>query len=208
MLDSRHGLIFPWGSRGREWGRELYVIPLLSSHALPEYIELLDNLYLPKTRSADCLVGIWVLNHGRLNTLPPPPPLPAPPQPAPPLHSLPQSTHAGQPLPFPLPPGQQASVLPPALASALASIMPAGAPLPNAAPAALAAALSHIPAPPQPVPNLSVPAAHAPVSSPAVMQPTSPADLAAKVASLTPDQIQAMLLALQQQQPQPSSAPP
>ncbi|KAH9986087.1 hypothetical protein BJV74DRAFT_775111 [Russula compacta] len=62
----RHGLIFPWGSRGREWGRELYVIPLLSSHALPEYIELLDDLYLPKTRSADCLVGIWVLNRGRL----------------------------------------------------------------------------------------------------------------------------------------------
>lgn len=209
---SRHGLIFPWGSRGREWGRELYVIPLLSSETLPEYIELLDDLHLPQVRSADCLVGIWVLNRGRLNALPPPiPPLPslvAPPQPAAPVHPLPQSIHGGQPLPFPQPPGQQASVLPPALASALASIMPAGAPLPNAAPAALAAALSHIPVPPPPVhtANASAPAAPAPVSSPAMVSPTSPAELAAKVASLTPDQIQAMLLALQQQQ-QPSSVP-
>src|SRR5713226_1119517 len=81
-VNSRHGLIFPWGQKGREWGRELYAIPLLSSHTLPEYIELLDDLHLPKTRSADCLIGIWVLNRGRLNTLPPPPPpsLPAPPQ--------------------------------------------------------------------------------------------------------------------------------
>ena len=199
---SRHGLIFPWGSRGREWGRELYVIPLLSSHTLPEYIELLDELHLPQTRSEDCLVGIWVLNRGRLNALlPPPPSLSVPLQPAAPVHPPPHSVHAGQPLPFGLPPGQQASVLPPALASALASIMPAGATLPNAAPAALAAALSHIPAPP------STPAAPAPVSSPAVMPPPSAAELAAKVASLTPEQIQAMLLTLQQQQ-QPPSAPP
>ncbi|KAI0269042.1 hypothetical protein BGY98DRAFT_1016187, partial [Russula aff. rugulosa BPL654] len=209
----RHGLIFPWGSRGREWGRELYVIPLLSSHTLPEYIELLDDLHLPQTRSADCLVGIWVLNRGRLNALPPPLPPPplltAPPQPAAPVHPFPQSLHAGQPLPFPQPPGQQASALPPALASALASIMPAGASLPNAAPAALAAALSHIPVPPPPVPTAhsSTTAAPAPISSPTVISPTSPAELAAKVASLTPDQIQAMLLTLQQQQ-QPSSAPP
>jgi hypothetical protein len=154
-----------------------------------------------------------VLNRGRLNTLPPPlpppPSLTAAPQPAAPVHPLPQSIHAGQPLPFAQSPGQQTSVLPPALASALASIMPAGAPLPNAAPAALAAALSHIPVPPPPVPtaNPSAPAAPALVTPPAVISSTSPAELAAKVASLTPDQIQAMLLALQQQQ-QPSSAPP
>ncbi|KAH9967592.1 hypothetical protein BC827DRAFT_605522 [Russula dissimulans] len=197
----RHGLIFPWGSRGREWGRELYVIPLLSSHTLPEYIELLDDLHLPRTRGADCLVGIWVLNRGRLAAPPPSPLAAAPPQPAPPVLPLQQPAHAA--LPFTVPPGQQASVLPPALASALASIMPAGATLPNTGPAALAAALSHIPTA-QPLVTPSNPEPVSPATAPA-----SAAELAAHVASLSPEQIQAMLVALQQQQQQlPQGASP
>jgi hypothetical protein len=72
---SRHGLIFPWGSRPKEHhpGRELYIIPLPATQPLPDYIELLDNLKLPPVRKADYLVGIWILNKGKL--APPPPSL-------------------------------------------------------------------------------------------------------------------------------------
>ncbi|KAI9431373.1 hypothetical protein H4582DRAFT_1858968 [Lactarius indigo] len=162
----RHGLIFPWGSRGREWGRELYVVPLPSSHPLPEFIELLDDMRLPRTRSADCLVGIWVLNRGRLVA----PPAPAP-QPLAPAGIAPS-----------------APALPPALASALASIMPAGAVFP---------------------PNVTAPTQAAfPLMGGAPPPSMSAADLAAQVAALSPEQIQAMLVTLQQQPPQPPQHPP
>ncbi|KAI0306149.1 hypothetical protein B0F90DRAFT_1910520 [Multifurca ochricompacta] len=217
----RHGLIFPWGSRGREWGRELYVIPLLSSYSLPEYIELLDDLHLPKNRNADLLIGIWVLNRGRLAILQPPPVLP-------PSFGLPPGPG----------PGQHSSVLPPALASALASILPIAGVLPlNAAPAALAAALTSnlptsalpapLPPPPPPPPPLlhqlppllplppQPPFTHPSPVPTSLISPSSAADLAAQVASLTPEQIQAMLITLQQQQqqqqqqhPQQQSPPP
>ncbi|KAH8992741.1 hypothetical protein EDB83DRAFT_2478433 [Lactarius deliciosus] len=182
----RHGLIFPWGSRGREWGRELYVVPLPSSHPLPDYIELLDDMRLPRTRSADCLVGIWVLNRGRL-TAPPPPP-----QPLAPASITPS-----------------APALPPALASALASIMPAGATFPPnvTAPtqAAVAAALSHLP-PAIPTTNaLPLGSLHPPA-------PQFPLDgwrsTAIDVAALSPEQIQAMLVTLQQQPPPQPQHPP
>ncbi|KAI0788754.1 hypothetical protein C8Q75DRAFT_767793 [Abortiporus biennis] len=79
----RHGLIFPWGNRPKDWhpGRELYVIPLQATEPLPEYMELLDSLQLPKVRKSNHLVGIWVLNKGKLvppPTLPAPPPAPVP----------------------------------------------------------------------------------------------------------------------------------
>ncbi|KAJ3506536.1 hypothetical protein NLJ89_g6815 [Agrocybe chaxingu] len=69
---SRHGLVLPWGSRPKEYhpGRELYMIPLLQTEALPEFVELLDDLKLPKARSRDFLVGIWILNKGKLAPLP------------------------------------------------------------------------------------------------------------------------------------------
>ncbi|KAK7061017.1 Transcription factor bye1 [Paramarasmius palmivorus] len=68
----RHGLVFPWGQRPKEYhpGKELYIIPLLSSHPLPDYMELLDEMKLPKERTSDYLVGIWWLNRGKL--APPP----------------------------------------------------------------------------------------------------------------------------------------
>ncbi|KAI0035297.1 hypothetical protein K488DRAFT_43521, partial [Vararia minispora EC-137] len=81
----RHGLIFPWGKRGKEWGSELYIVPLSKSEPIPESIELLDNLKLPKQRNEDCFVGIWILNRGKLQPPPPLPsvrPLPAPVQPS------------------------------------------------------------------------------------------------------------------------------
>nr|GAT43603.1 transcription elongation regulator [Mycena chlorophos] len=81
IAKGRHGLVFPWGSRPKEHhpGKELYIIPLLSSDSLPDYMELLDNFHLPKLRSANLLVGIWVLNKGKLVAPPaPPPPVPVP----------------------------------------------------------------------------------------------------------------------------------
>ncbi|KAJ6591535.1 hypothetical protein DFH09DRAFT_1273453 [Mycena vulgaris] len=79
IAKGRHGLVFPWGNRPKDFnpGKELYIIPLLSSDSLPDYMELLDNLHLPKIRNTNYLIGIWVLNKGKLAP-PPPPPAPAP----------------------------------------------------------------------------------------------------------------------------------
>ncbi|SJL03788.1 uncharacterized protein ARMOST_07145 [Armillaria ostoyae] len=74
----RHGLVFPWGPRPKDApGRELYIVPLLSSDPIPEFMELLDNLRLPKVRQTTYMIGIWVLNKGELK--PPPEPATAPP---------------------------------------------------------------------------------------------------------------------------------
>ncbi|KAJ7155369.1 hypothetical protein C8R43DRAFT_1065913 [Mycena crocata] len=75
IAKGRHGLVFPWGPRPKEHnpGKELYIIPLLSSDSLPDYMELLDNLHLPKIRNSNYLIGIWVLNKGKLAPPPPPP---------------------------------------------------------------------------------------------------------------------------------------
>lgn len=101
LAASRHGLIFPWGQRPKEHhpGKELYLIPLLSHDPLPEYMELLDDFQLPTTRKHNYLVGIWILNKGKLV----PPPQPSIP---PPLPQLPPSIVNAPP---PLPP----SLLPP-----------------------------------------------------------------------------------------------
>ncbi|KAF5387320.1 hypothetical protein D9757_005755 [Collybiopsis confluens] len=78
----RHGLVFPWGNKPKDHhpGKELYIIPLLTEEALPEYMELLDDLRLPKVRTSNYLVGIWILNKGRLAS---PPPIPLTPIAAP-----------------------------------------------------------------------------------------------------------------------------
>ncbi|KAJ7577052.1 hypothetical protein C8J56DRAFT_972207 [Mycena floridula] len=80
IAKGRHGLVFPWGQRAKEHhpGRELYIIPLLSSDPLPDYMELLDELQLPKIRKDNYLVGIWILTKGKLVAPPPTPPAPTP----------------------------------------------------------------------------------------------------------------------------------
>ncbi|KAL1747823.1 hypothetical protein HDZ31DRAFT_80123 [Schizophyllum fasciatum] len=163
---SRHGLVFPWGQRPKENhpGRELYIIPLRAQEPLPEYMELIDNLKLPKTRSRDYLVGIYVLIRGKL--APPP--------------SAPQPMQAPTPLQHPAP------VLTPPFA-------------PTPTPTSQMFATS----PPGPVPA-------APLSLPGLSN-IQPEALAAEVASLTPEQIQAMLQTLQGSallQPQPAPPPP
>jgi hypothetical protein len=98
---SRHGLIFPWGMPPKEHspGRELYVVPLRSIDPLPECIELLDHLKLPKERNNDYLIGVWVLYKGRLapptQIQPVPPTAQAPP--LPPLTANITSTMFGNP---------------------------------------------------------------------------------------------------------------
>ncbi|KAF8630111.1 hypothetical protein AX15_003072 [Amanita polypyramis BW_CC] len=98
---NRHGLIFPWGMPPKDYspGRELYVIPLRASDPLPECIELLDHLKLPKERINDYLIGVWVLYKGRLAPPPQIQPLPPPVQllPLPPLTANITSTMFGSP---------------------------------------------------------------------------------------------------------------
>lgn len=82
IAKGRHGLVFPWGHHPKDHhpGRELYIIPLLSSDPLPDFIELMDNLSLPKVRKVNYLIGIWVLTKGKLAPPPAPPPPAAVPQ--------------------------------------------------------------------------------------------------------------------------------
>ncbi|KAF8892270.1 hypothetical protein BD779DRAFT_1511945 [Infundibulicybe gibba] len=114
IAKDRHGLVFPWGPRPKEHypGREFYVIPLLSSDPLPDYMELLDELKLPKTRTLNYLVGIWVLNKGKLAA--PPVLAPSAPVPNPPV---PQAN-----IPLRVPPPGQAPVAPPQTAAILAEM--------------------------------------------------------------------------------------
>ncbi|KAG6813880.1 hypothetical protein H0H92_006287 [Tricholoma furcatifolium] len=119
IAKGRHGLVFPWGQKVKDHhpGRELYIIPLLSSDPLPDYMELLDDLRLPKLRNANLLVGIWVLNKGKLvppTTVAPSPPVHQPVQPVVPAAPTP---------PFPqiTPP---APPLPPAIAAEVATLTP------------------------------------------------------------------------------------
>ncbi|KAF9266956.1 hypothetical protein L218DRAFT_956046 [Marasmius fiardii PR-910] len=79
IAKGRHGLVFPWGQRPKDHhpGKEMYIIPLLSSDPLPDYMELLDDLKLPKERTCHYMVGIWWLHRGKLAPPPLPPSLPA-----------------------------------------------------------------------------------------------------------------------------------
>ncbi|KAJ7890537.1 hypothetical protein B0H14DRAFT_3081675 [Mycena olivaceomarginata] len=126
IAKGRHGLVFPWGSRPKEFhpGKELYIIPLLSSDNLPDYMELLDNLALPKIRDTNYLVGIWVLNKGKLAP-PPPPPMPMP-TPAPPPAVMPQPQFNLPALPPAVPgvPAPQLTFEPSVLAAEVAALTP------------------------------------------------------------------------------------
>ena len=174
LISSRHGLVFPWGHHPKDYhpGRELYIIPLLSSDPLPDFIELMDNLTLPKIRKVNYLIGIWVLSKGKLAPPPPPaPPVPLVPQIPPnliPLLNPGASLPAGATQP-PQPP------LPAAIAAEVATLTPeqiqlmiqtlAGSgtftPVPVPAPKQNQAP------PPQPPP----PQVHVPIPPPAPPQP-------------------------------------
>lgn len=78
LISSRHGLVFPWGHQPKDYhpGKELYVVPLLASMPLPDFIELLDELRLPKVRRNNYVIGVWILVRGKLA---PPPAVPTAP---------------------------------------------------------------------------------------------------------------------------------
>ncbi|KAJ7180665.1 hypothetical protein C8R46DRAFT_1070186 [Mycena filopes] len=127
IAKGRHGLVFPWGSRPKDHnpGKELYIIPLLSSDALPDYMELLDNLKLPKVRNTNYLIGIWVLNKGKLAPPPPPPaPVAVPAAPAPPPAAMPQFTMPAIPPAGPGMPVPQLTFEPSVLAAEVAALTP------------------------------------------------------------------------------------
>ncbi|KAJ2918693.1 hypothetical protein MD484_g1784, partial [Candolleomyces efflorescens] len=170
----RHGLVFPWGSRPKDHhpGRELYIIPLHANEPLPEYLELLDSLKLPKDRTRNYMVGIWILNKGKLA----PPPMPPAPvavgTPTLPLHPTPPNPLLQN---GPRPPPGITVFTPPV--SSLAA--PGPLPLPMLGPS--------VATPP-----------HVPSISPAAPAPAVDLNaLAAEVATLTPEQIQNVVRTLQ-----------
>ncbi|KAF7356595.1 Transcription elongation regulator [Mycena venus] len=121
IAKGRHGLVFPWGSRPKDYcpGKELYIIPLLSSDSLPDYMELLDNLTLPKIRNANYLHR------------PPPPPAPVPtpalaPPPGAAVMPQPQPQFNMPPLPPAVPgaPAPQLTFEPSVLAAEVAALTP------------------------------------------------------------------------------------
>ncbi|KAH7926015.1 hypothetical protein BV22DRAFT_387715 [Leucogyrophana mollusca] len=109
LRKSRHGLVFPWGNSPKEYhpGKELYMVPLLANQPLPDFVEVLDELRLPKARKSNYVLGVWVLTKGKLAPLPaPPPPMQVPPAPpsavpsGPPV-SAPANIPGFNPLPHP-----------------------------------------------------------------------------------------------------------
>ena len=137
-------------------------------------MELLDQFQLPRERTLDYLVGIWVLTKGKL-VAPPQPPAPA-------LEVPTASVSPPPPLPkFDLASLQQLSLLqpiPPLSQPSTSSHPTEAPPLANLqAPASLGLSPPHVASTP-PQPHLANP------------------NLAAEVASLTPEQIQLMLQTL------------
>ncbi|KAI0644219.1 hypothetical protein C8Q79DRAFT_974759 [Trametes meyenii] len=177
LSKGRHGLIFPWGHNPKSSapGRELYVVPLLSTDPIPEYMELLDELQILPSRNVDYLIGIWVLNKGKLS---PPKALPA------------STTHTPTPTPAP--------ISTPSVAQAPTVAPTSG--VPNIDFAQLKQ-LGLIPQPPQPSQLPPPPPQHAVTAPTSTPQPTIPvppsnSNLAAEVSQLTPEQIQLMLQTL------------
>ena len=95
--------MFPWGHQPKDYhpGKEFYIVPLLAGMPLPDFIELLDELRLPKVRQKNYVIGIWILVRGKLA---PPPALP----------TTPLVPSMSQPQPLPSTPTPAPS-LPPAL---------------------------------------------------------------------------------------------
>ncbi|KAG8899364.1 hypothetical protein FRB99_006764, partial [Tulasnella sp. 403] len=102
---NRHALVFPWTGLPADQmiGKDFYLIPFHPEHNTPEFIELLDELRLPKKRTQSMMLGVFVLHKGRLVVGPPPapvmppPPLPQAPPPVLPLVP-PTSAPSSQPL--------------------------------------------------------------------------------------------------------------
>ncbi|EAU90469.1 hypothetical protein CC1G_00853 [Coprinopsis cinerea okayama7 len=182
VAKGRHGLIFPWGQRPKEHhpGKELYIIPLKASEPIPEYMELLDNLKIPKERKRNYLIGIWVLNKGKLAPPPPPPPVAAP-------VSMTLSV-AHQPTPPTVPAAPvNVTATPPHIPPIASPAIPLGSSTPLGVP----------PTPVNPI---------LPINGP-LPPGVDPVALAAEVASLTPEQLQLLRSLAGSAIPVPSQPP-
>lgn len=64
----RHGLVFPWGAKPSSSapGKDMYIIPLQASKPLPEFIDLLDHVQIPRKRVKNMLLGVFVLGKGKI----------------------------------------------------------------------------------------------------------------------------------------------
>lgn len=59
-------------------GKDLYLVPFKPQDPTPEFIELLDDVHLPEIRTETMLLGVFVLQKGRLSNVPPVTTAPAP----------------------------------------------------------------------------------------------------------------------------------
>jgi hypothetical protein len=102
------------------------MIPLLQSEPLPEYMELLDELKLPMIRTSDYIVGIWILNKGKLAPLPLPPVSQGPQLPLPAFATTSTNAYPTPPLTQspPVPPSLSGLPIPPAVVAEVASLTP------------------------------------------------------------------------------------
>ncbi|KAG8877588.1 hypothetical protein FRB98_006623 [Tulasnella sp. 332] len=81
IMKGRYALVFPWTGMASDqiMGKDFYLVPFRPEDPTPEFIELLDEVHLPEKRTGNMLLGVFVLQKGRIVAGPSPPaPVPAP----------------------------------------------------------------------------------------------------------------------------------
>jgi hypothetical protein len=92
LIVSRHAIYHPYGGGSRpvpnHGARELYLVPLRPTDALPDFTDLLDGFSVPTTRATSVLLGVFIGDKKQLHAplqhhpVPPLPSLPTPPPPS------------------------------------------------------------------------------------------------------------------------------
>ncbi|KAG9032082.1 hypothetical protein FRB95_001943 [Tulasnella sp. JGI-2019a] len=88
IMKGRYALVFPWANTPPDQivGKDFYLVPFRPEDPTPEFIELLDDVHLPEQRTGNMLLGVFVLQKGRVavqTSASPPIPAPRPVDPAP-----------------------------------------------------------------------------------------------------------------------------
>jgi hypothetical protein len=174
----------------------MYLIPLPAREPLPEFIDLLDHVMIPKRRHENMLVGVFILNKGRIVV---PPPL----QPAASATNITSTDHSAGPAAAPqsLPQNDAISSLFSNLGAGPQAAMPFGL---SGPPAPMLPGMR----PPVPPPGLGYP--YPPPSMVAPPAPVAPpADalsaLTSSIKNMTPDQINIILKGLTMVNPPPTA---
>jgi hypothetical protein len=73
FVSRRYGLIFPWGLKPPPSapGKDMYLITLPAREPFPEFLEILDHVTIPTKRRENMLIGVFILNKGRIAVPPP-----------------------------------------------------------------------------------------------------------------------------------------